>query len=212
ETAVRGYNIAMTPPGGPVLIVCNAEIQGDPIQGTTPRIPKLTLTTPPAGDISAVRQAAKLLIDAERPQIIAQRMARTPEGMTLLVELAELLQAPVNSQERMNFPTRHPLAGNGWQGYQPDVTLNLEVADILPQARIDRSHGAKTIAITAVSVSHKSNIQDFGHYADIDLDIGGDAEATLPALIEECKKLITSDRRNAFQARGAKLAEAHKKA
>src|SRR5271163_1460444 len=62
ESAVRAYNIAMTPPGGPVLIVCNAEIQGDPIQGATPRIPKLTLTTPPAGDMAAVREAAKLLI------------------------------------------------------------------------------------------------------------------------------------------------------
>jgi acetolactate synthase I/II/III large subunit len=212
ETAVRAYNIAMTPPGGPVLIVCNAEIQGDPIQGSTPRIPKLTLTTPPSGDLAAIREAAKLLIDAERPQIIAQRMARTPEGMTLLVELAELLQAPVNSQERMNFPTRHPLAGNGWQGYQPDVTLNLEVADILPQARIDRTRGAKTINITAVSLSHKSNIQDFGHYADIDLDIGADAQATLPALIEEIKKELTADRKRMLQERGAKLTEAHKKA
>ena len=212
ETGVRAYNIAMTPPRGPVLIVCNHEIQADPLQGPSPRIPKLTQTTPPAGDASAVAEAAKLLVSAERPQIIAQRMAWTPGGMTLRGELAELLQAPVNSQERMNFPTRHPLAGTGWNGYEPDVTLNLEVADILPQARIDRSRGAKTIAITAVSVSHKSNLQDFGHYADIDLDIGGDAEATLPALIEECKKLITSDRRNAFQARGAKLAEAHKKA
>src|SRR3984885_3319313 len=212
DTAVRAYNIAMTPPSSPVLIVCNHELQSDPIRGSTPRIPKLTLPTPPSGDIAAVRAAAKLLIDAERPQIIAQRMARTPEGMTLLVELAELLQAPVNSQERMNFPTRHPLAGVGWQGYQPDLTLNLEVADILPQARIDRSHGAKTIAITAVSVSHKSNIQDFGHYADIDLDIGADAQATLPALIEEVKKQITADRKRALQERGAKLAEAHKKA
>jgi acetolactate synthase I/II/III large subunit len=212
DTAVRAFNIAMTPPGGPVLIVCNAELQGDPIQGPTPRIPKLTLTTPPAGDINAVRQAAAMLVNAERPQIIAQRMARTPEGMTLLVELAELLQSPVNSQERMNFPTRHPLAGTGWQGYQPDVTLNLEVGDILPQARIDRTRGAKTIQITSVSVSHKSNIQDFGHYADIDLDIGADAQATLPALIEECRKLITADRKRVFQERGAKLAEAHKKA
>ncbi len=212
ETAVRAYNIAMTPPGGPVLIVCNAEIQGDPMQGATPRIPKLTLTTPPAGDINAVRQAAAMLVNAERPQIIAQRMARTPEGMTLLVELAELLQSPVNSQERMNFPTRHPLAGTGWPGYQPDVTLNLEVGDILPQADIDRTRGAKTIQITSVSVSHKSNIQDFGHYADIDLDIGADAQATLPALIEECKKLITPDRKRTLQERGAKLAEAHKKA
>jgi hypothetical protein len=86
----------------------------------------------------------------------------------------------VNSQERMNFPTRHPLAGVGGQGYQPDVTLNLEVGDILPQANIDRARGAKTINITSVSLFHKSNIQDFGHYADIDLDIGADAQATLP--------------------------------
>ncbi len=212
ESAVRAYKIAMTPPNGPVLIVCNAEIQGDPIQGAPPRIPKLTLTTPPSGDPAAVREAAKMLIAAERPQIIAQRMARTPEGMTLLVELAELLQAPVNSQERMNFPTRHPLAGTGWAGYQPDVTLNLEVGDILPQARIDRPRGAKTIQITAVSISHKSNIQDFGHYADIDLDIGADAQATLPALIEEVKKELTPDRKRALQERGVKLAEAHKKA
>ena len=200
ESAVRAYNIAMTPPQGPVLIVCNAEIQGDPMPGATPRIPKLTLTTPPAGDRAAVQEAAKLLIAADRPQIIAQRMARTPEGMTLLVELAELLQTPVNSQERINFPTRHPLAGTGWQGYQPDVTLNLEVGDILPQARIDRARGAKTIQITSVSIAHKSNIQDFGHYADIDLDIGADAQATLPALIEEIKKELT--RRS--QARAAR--------
>ncbi len=212
ETAVRAYSIAMTPPQGPVLIVCNNEQQADPIQGATPRIPKLTMTTPPSGDLAAVRDAAKLLINAERSQIIAQRMARTPEGMTLLVELAELLQAPVNSQERMNFPTRHPLAGTGWQGYQPDVTLNLEVADILPQARVDRTRGAKTINVTAVSLFHKSNIQDFGHYADIDLDIGADAQATLPALIEEIKKELTPDRKRALQERGVKLAEAHKKA
>src|SRR5271163_4215601 len=62
DTAVWAYKTALTPPMGPVLIVCNAEIQGDPIQGATPRIPKLTLTTPPAGDMAAVREAAKLLI------------------------------------------------------------------------------------------------------------------------------------------------------
>jgi thiamine pyrophosphate-dependent acetolactate synthase large subunit-like protein len=212
DSAVRAYKIAMTPPMGPVLIVCNNELQQDPISDPAPRIPKLTLTTPPAGDSNAVAEAAKMLVDAERPYIIAQRAARTPEGMQLMIELAELLQAPVNSQERMNFPTRHPLAGTGWAGYQPDVTLNLEVSDILPQARVDRARGTKTIAITSMTLTHKSNIQDFGHYADIDLDIGADAQATLPALIEACKRLITPDRKRAFQERGVKLAETHKKA
>jgi len=57
----------------------------------------------------------------------------------------------------------------------------------------------------------KSNIQDFGHYGDVDLDLGADAEATLPYLIEACKKLITADRKNAMKDRGVKLAEAHRK-
>ena len=212
ESAVRAYKIAMTPPMGPVLIVANNEIQAHPMTEAKPRIPKLTMTTPPSGDSGAVAEAAKMLVAAERPLIIAQRMARTPNGVKLLVELAELLQAPVNNQERMNFPNRHALHGTGGQGYQPDVTLSLEVADMQGQARADRARGAKTIQISSVTLAHKSNIQDFGHYADIDLDIGGDAEATLPALIEACKKLITPDRKQAFEARGKKLAEEHAKA
>ncbi|PWT98925.1 MAG: thiamine pyrophosphate-binding protein [Terriglobia bacterium] len=212
DSAVRAYKIAMTPPMGPTLIVANNEIQSHPISETNLRIPKLTMTSPPAGDSAAVSTAARMLVAAERPMIIAQRAARTPEGIKLLVELAETLQAPVNSQERMNFPTRHALAGTGGPGYQPDVTLALEVADLQNEARIARARGAKLISISAATLAHKSNIQDFGHYADIDLDIGADAQATLPYLIEACKKLITADRKRAFDERGRKFAAAHKQA
>ena len=211
ESAVRAYKIAMTPPMGPVLIVANNEIQSHAMEGTRPRIPKLVLTAPPAGDMAAVAEAARMLVAAERPMIIPERYARTPNGVKLLIELAETLQAPVNNRERMNFPNRHPLSGNGGAGYQPDVTLALEVQDILQVARTARPVSGKVIQISSVSLSHKSNIQDFGHYADIDLDIGADAEATLPYLIEACKKLITADRQRAFKDRGAKFAEAHRK-
>ncbi len=212
DSAVRAYKIAMTPPMGPVLIVANNEIQSHAAPATNPRIPKLTMTTPPAGDMSAVAEAAKMLVAAERPLIIAERMARTQKGIDLLVELAELLQAPVQNQERMNFPSRHAMAGNGGPGYQPDLSLCLEMADLQNQARADRGRNAKTISISSITLAHKSNIQDFGHYADIDLDIGGDPEATLPALIEACKRLITADRKRFFQDRGAKLAAAHRTA
>jgi thiamine pyrophosphate-dependent acetolactate synthase large subunit-like protein len=212
QSAVRAYKIAMTPPMGPTLIVANNEIQAHPISESNLRIPKLTMTAPPAGDMAAVADAAKMLVNAERPMIIPERYARTPRGVELLVELAETLQAPVSNQERMNFPNRHPLAGNGGPGYQPDVTLLLEVNDIQNQARAAQARNAKVISITSLSLSHKSNIQDFGHYADIDLDIGADAEATLPYLIEACKKLITADRKRVFDERGKKLAEAHKAA
>ncbi|MBV9507256.1 MAG: thiamine pyrophosphate-binding protein, partial [Acidobacteriia bacterium] len=212
DSAVRAYKIAMTPPMGPTLVVCNNEIQAHPISETNLRIPKLTMTTPPAGDEAAVAAAAKMLVAAERPMIVAQRSARTQKGIDLLVELAETIQSPVNSQERTNFPTRHPLAGTGGPGYQPDVTLALEISDLQSEARNARARSAKLISVSSVSLTHKSNIQDFGHYEDIDLDIGADAEATLPYLIEACKKLITADRRRVMDERGKKLAEAHRQA
>jgi acetolactate synthase-1/2/3 large subunit len=213
EAAVRAYKLAMTPPMAPVLIVASHETQIDPIRQRNLRVPKLTMTQPPAGDSGSVAEAAKMLVAAERPLILSARTARTPNGRKLLVELAETLQAPINSTERMEVPNRHRLAGNGGPGYQPDVTLALEVADVSATARANHARGGKTIQITSMDLFLKSNIQDFQHYgADVDLDIGADAEATLPALIEACKKLITSGRKRVMQERGARIAEAHRRA
>src|ERR1700687_5121439 len=85
ESAVRAYKIAMTPPMLPVLLVADAELQEKPIpDGTSLHIPNLVLASPPQGDSGAVEEAARLLIAAENPVLIAGRAARTPAGMTLL--------------------------------------------------------------------------------------------------------------------------------
>jgi acetolactate synthase-1/2/3 large subunit len=210
DAAVRAYKVAMTPPMGPVLVVASHETQTEPNRQRNLRVPKLTLTSPPSADDAAVADIAKMLVAAESPLIVSERTVRTPNGRKLLQELAEVLQAPVNSGERMEISNRHPMAGNGGAGYQADVTLCLEVADMAATARANRARGAKTISISSVDLFHKSNIQDFGHYAsDLDLDVGADAEASLPALIEACKKLITADRKRTMQDRGAKIAAAH---
>jgi acetolactate synthase I/II/III large subunit len=227
ESSVRAYKIAMTPPYEPVVIVADAVLQEEPMPEAarrTARIPKLTLSAPPAGDSGAVAEAAKMLVAAENPQIVAGRSARTPQGIALLVELAETLQAPVQDRHfRMNFPSMHPL--NGGNIATADVVLGLEVQDfwmathsMTPINRMGMESkpitkpGAKLITIYSGDLYGKSNYQDFGRYAEVDLSIAADAEATLPALIEACKKLITPDRRSAMQARGAKLAEASKAA
>ena len=41
----------------------------------------------------------------------------------------------------------------------------------------------------------KSNYQDFGRYQDVDLEIAGDGEASLPALTEAVKQLIDEGRK-----------------
>ena len=48
----------------------------------------------------------------------------------------------------------------------------------------------------------KSNYQDFQRYPEVDIAIAADAQATLPSLIEACKRLITADRRRALDERG----------
>jgi acetolactate synthase I/II/III large subunit len=213
ESMVRAYKIAMTPPMEPVLVVVDHDMQMRAMGDARPRVPRLTMPSPPAGEPGAVREAARLLVAAESPRINAGRAARTPAGLARLVELAELLQAPVNGGgDRVNFPSRHPLAGAG--SGAADLILNLEVqGGIGPGAAAGaRAPDAKTINISSLELFIKSNLQDFQHLPDADLVIAADAEATLPLLVEEVKRLLTPDRTRAFEARGRTFADAHRQA
>jgi thiamine pyrophosphate-dependent acetolactate synthase large subunit-like protein len=187
-------------------------------------VPKLTTATPPQGDSGAVAEAARLLVNAQNPVIVADRLARTPAGMTRLIELAEALQAPVIDQGgRLNFPSMHPL--NQSQSSGPliagaDVILGLELTDFWGTVsafrdslhRSSRSRirpGTRLISITATDLFSKSNFQDFQRYPEVDVAMAADAEATLPALTEAVKRLATDDRRRAFQERRTRLEQAH---
>jgi len=224
ESAVRAYKIAMTPPTMPIVLVADGDLQEDAIPNDARlSIPKLTLAAPPQGESGAVAAAATMLVTADNLVIVADRAARTPAGMKLLVELADTLQAPVIDQGgRMNFPTRHPL--NHTERSRTligaaDVILGLELTDFWGTVHSYRDQlertsqpttkpGAKLISITAGDLYLRSNYQDFERYPEVDLAIAADAEATLPSLIEAVKRLTTPDRKRAFDDRGAKLAAA----
>ena len=164
-----------------------------------------------------------MLVAAENPVIVASRSARTPAGLALLVELAEVTGAAViDQQRRMNFPSRHPL--NQTQRSRAvvsnaDLILGLEVYDffgvvhtlggqinVIPKSII--KPGTKLVSISSSDLFYKSNYQNFQRYEAVDLSIPADAEATLPALIEAVKRLLTDDRKQAIQSRAAKLAQA----
>jgi thiamine pyrophosphate-dependent acetolactate synthase large subunit-like protein len=230
ESAVRAYKIAMTPPMMPVLVVIDGGLQEDPIPAEVAgrlRVPRLTITTPPQGDSGAVAEAARLLVNAQNPVIVVDRLARTPAGMTRLVELAEALQAPVIDQHgRMNFPSSHPLNQSESSGSliaNADVILGLELTDfwgtvsafrdsLHRSARSRIRPGTRLISITATDLFSKSNFQDFQRYPEVDVAMAADAEATLPALTEAVRRLVTDDRRRAFQERRARFEQAHARA
>jgi acetolactate synthase-1/2/3 large subunit len=134
ESAVRAYKVATTPPMAPVMLSLDAELQENPIPDAAAlRIPKLSKVIPPQGDDAALKELAKMLVAAENPVILCDRMARTAAGMTRLVELAETLQcAVVDNFGRMNFPSRHPLNQSFRRSIigQADVILAMEVNEL----------------------------------------------------------------------------------
>ncbi len=226
QSMVRAYKIAMTPPHEPVMIALDLGLQQEPVRDherETLYIPKYVPTAPPQADMGAIKEAARLLANAERPVIVADRAARTPAGTRLMVELAEALQAPVIDQGgRMNMPNTHYLDQNARTGVliaNADVIIGLELSDYWAtvNAFVDNGRdgigvnesrikpGTKLIAISSVGLVTKSNYQDFQRFQSIDVEMAGDAETSLPALIEAVKAAIPNDRKAALEKRGADL-------
>ncbi len=223
ESFVRAYKLTMAPPQEPVVIVADAELQEHEIEDRSALvIPKYVASAPPQGDAGAVREAASWLAKAKNPVIVADRMARTPAGMGLLVQLAEALNAPVvDVAGRLNFPTTHYLNHSTRTKKlisEADVILALEVNDVwgLINEFIDNGEhvqfpkitdGTKLITIGLVGETYiKSNYQDFQRYVAADLPISGDAEATLPALTDEVRRALNGA---STAARGDALRKAH---
>ena len=223
ESAVRAYKLGMSVPMGPTLIVADSDLQEAEAEHRSKlRIPKLTLASPPAADGNAVNEMAKLLVNAQNPLIVAgTNAARSEQGMKWMVELAETLQAPVMNIAGRSMPNHHPLSGGSVPN--SDVILALEVDDFwgtINNVRDQQTRtasaiakpGTKLISISTKDLYTKSNYQDFQRYAEVDLSVAADSEATLPALIETCKRLMTADRKRAAEERGKKLAAAHSQA
>jgi thiamine pyrophosphate-dependent acetolactate synthase large subunit-like protein len=228
QSFVRAYQIATTPPCAPVALSLDDELAQGPIRdyGQKLYIPKFVPNAPPQGELGAVREAAQLLVNAEHPVIVADRAVNTQKGINLLVQLAELLQAPVVRQRaRLNFPTTHYLSRPASVIPQADVIMGLELTDYWDTVNkfIDNNAegvgtvtsrikpGTKLISISTTQLITKSNYQEFQRFQSVDVSMVGDVEATLPSLIEAVKLALTDDRKNAIAQRGQSIRKDHER-
>ncbi len=205
DTVMRAYRLAITPPMAPVLLVIKAPLQQEPMPNGL-RVPKLVLPQMPSADLAMVREIARGLVNAQHPHINAGQMVRSQEGIELLVKLAELTGASVNGVgERINFPSRHPLAGNGDTSVPVDFTLNLQPSTngrgLLPPVS-DGPPKSYTISSAEFLATHNYNVNR--NYPAGDVVIEADAQASLPAIIEEVQKMLTADKKNLIADRTKK--------
>jgi len=153
---------------------------------------KVTPRTRVAPDPDAVTEAARILVEAERPVIYAGQGVHYARAWQQLRELAELLEAPVTTslEGKSAFPENHPLSlGSGGRSIPKTVHEFLKNSDVI--FGIGCSFSTTNYGVTMPK--GKTIIHSTIDVADLNKDIVaehaviGDAGLVLEALLAEVR-------------------------
>jgi acetolactate synthase-1/2/3 large subunit len=192
EIMARALDIASTDVKGPVLLILSRELLFE--KKKRMRMPqKKPRPTRVQADPKELEALAEMLAKAENPLIYTRHLGRNPGSVASLVELVQLLKAPVfETPGYVNFPTNNPLH----LGY--DVTPYLAEADMVlvidssswppwyPPGSIRQKSRAKIVFMDLDPLQLKYP----SHGYPADMLITADSELALPALIELLKPLL----------------------
>src|SRR5215471_3784082 len=185
----RAFNALKNGRPGPVMVevptdVMTAEFSGNDVNYTTVR------ATRSGGDPRDIDEAAKLLIDAKSPIIIAGQGVLYAEACSELLQLAELLDIPVmtTTDGKSAFPEDHALAlGSGGVVYTGHGRHSLFNADVIFAigTSLTRHNISTPIIPEGKTIIHATNdTRDLHKANETALPILGDAKLVLAQLIE----------------------------
>ena len=199
EALLRAMWHTRTAPQGPVYVNLDAEMQEAPLAAPLPpivaaRYTPSVATAPPA---EIVREAAAMLLRAERPLFLIGRVSRDPAAWDLRVALAEALNADVLTDLKVGaaFPTDHPLhidaAGvllrpeSAKAIADADVILSLDWVDLAGtlKAACGGESSAKIIQVSLDHLLHGGWSMDYQGLPPVDLFIAADPDAAVPLLL-----------------------------
>lgn len=193
ESVVRAFEMSQRNSKGPIYLNVPLEMMLEPWSPSVHvrDVPPAPITRPEARDINDIVQ---LLIDARNPIISTSSIGGDPNGLTALVELAELLGAPVlegTTSIFANFPKDHPLH----LGFELDHIA--ASADVVLLAK-DRSpwyppHN-RPVSATIVSIDDNPLPEGMA-YQDMQADryLEGDAVTTLRLITAGLRAAGVSD-------------------
>ena len=203
----EAYRQAITPPCGPTVVILDSELQKEEAGNLAvpPYVPPVIAGI--SGD--QANGIAAGLLGAANPRIVVGRL-RTPAGIELAIELAELTGASVETRAAsgpMSFPERHPLAGPG-HGGDYDYVLGLErpgaqasITGPKLQALDDRDIAGIRFGRVRPPVRPQPDTSG-------DNDLLADAEASLPLVIASVRRKLSAAKRKTVADRAVR----HKKA
>jgi acetolactate synthase I/II/III large subunit len=221
----RGYRVAMTEPQGPVYLCYDAQLQEDELDRAIPlpAAESVKVPTRMAADPGALDQLAQMLVQAQRPVILAEFLGRDWAAVPELIRLAETLAVPViDVRARHNFPTNHPLNMTHTNVLDDaDLLLALDVRDLeRPTTRLESTTRKVQSRLPAdcvfaeigfADLELSSWSMDYGRYQETRLSILADTSLAVPALTSLVTERLAHDSstRDRVAARRADIGKRH---
>lgn len=208
EAFSRAYGVMMTEPRGPIYMCYDAALQEAPLDREIAMPPARAMAVPTrlAGDPAAIDQAAEMLVQAQRPVIMAEFVGREPAAFHALVELAEALGAAVfDINSRLNFPGCHPLNLSMVKEVfrDADLILCLDVRDWeKPTTELNSTtreltslvpESAQWIDIGFGDLELSSWAMDYQRLLHADLRVLADTTLAIPALTKAVRRQVESN-------------------
>ena len=191
--------MASTPPKGPVYLSLPSNLLAEPVTGEIPEARRLRIVPQMAGDPEALKEAARLLVEARRPLIVAGSGVATSGATGELIRLAEMVVAPVVMEPRysfLSFPTSHPFS---FQIPERQVTFKLPVwgePDLIfaVGCRLIREYrylSEPAIRPETRCIHIEEDPWEIGKVFPVDLGIVADASSALRSLVDICPDYLS---------------------
>ena len=214
----RAAKTALAPPTGPVFL----SLPGDILkaEGDIDLLAPTRVAARLRGDPAAVKQAATILAEAKRPLIVAGDAVARSKAHAELIELAELIGAPVYSElvpSTASFPASHPLFRGAMTRMQGPIRKILEQYDVLFSVggdlfTLSLPSDIEPMPDELTLIHLDTDAWELGKNYPPQVAILGDPKTTLPDISDAVRKAMSSGARGAARerldaAKAATLAE-----
>jgi acetolactate synthase-1/2/3 large subunit len=194
EVMRRAFSFLRMGKPGPVMLEIPADMADKEVEPFDYQPVKTALA---ASDSQGVAEAAQVLVEARNPVIHAGQGVLYAEAWDELLELAELLQAPVMTtmMGKSAFPENHPLSlGTGARVVTKPVFHFLGKADVVfgIGCSFARHYMSTKIPPGKVIIHATNNTEDINKNYAVDYPIVGDAKLVLRQFIEAVKERLGS--------------------
>ena len=194
---------------GPVMVEIPGDIAVEEFSGALNYKPvKRTTSGANARDVA---EAAKILLQAKTPMIIAGQGVLYAEATDELIELAELAQLPVSTplEGKSAFPEHHALSLGTGSGVMPrTVHTFLQKADVIlaiGTSLTKHNITAATIPPGKVIIHATNDERDINKQYASDYPILGDAKLVLRQFVEAAKDILGGKKRDPEGAVAAEI-------